>query len=195
MTNEERSSASHEATSALVGAVVTVAFAVIALAGLRPIAMSAVASFAAGAGLIGHGVLTVRRLQRRDAPSAETHVEANTGEAAGDEILGGVAAIVCGILAMIGFTPLLLLGVSATAVGGALVLVAPAARHHELGIAAALVVGGVAAGVLGVLAVVGVSHALTLVEVAFVVIGAGLTASAAPRGRAIARREQHAHPA
>jgi hypothetical protein len=110
------------ALGAAVGAVV---LAIIALAGISPPATAPVAAICVGIALLGHGGLVTSRLFALGSPVGASDEQAEVGEAAGDEVLGGAFAIAFGILALVGFAPLLLLGVAAITAGGALVFAAP----------------------------------------------------------------------
>ncbi len=177
-------------TIELIGAVGGLVLAILALIGVVPRILLPLASVAIGVGLIGHGGVITKWLSTLRPPPAVSEERAKVGEAAGDEVLGGTAAITLGLVALVGFEPVLLLGVAAIASGGALVLASwarpelfhvVAAREHRgrrIAATAVLMVAGAAAAVLGIVAISGASHARALVEIAFVVISSGLCASA-----------------
>ncbi len=191
---------------ALVGAGGAVVLAILGLLGVAPRALTALASIAIGAGLLGHGALVTKRLAEHAGPPGATAERAKIGEASGDEVLGATAAITLGILALIGLAPLLLLGVSAIAVGGALVLSAPArteipriARGVEpyrsasaLELASlVMIIAGLGGVALGIVAVSGASHALALIQIAFLALGCALIATALLEGAHLARAVHH----
>lgn len=110
---------------ALGAAVAAVVLAIIALAGIAQGTTAPLAAICVGVGLLGHGVLVTRRMFALGSPVAACEEESKVGEAAGDEVLGGAFAVALGVLALVGFAPLLLLGVAAITAGGALVFAAP----------------------------------------------------------------------
>lgn len=110
---------------ALVGALAAVALTVLALVGIAPVTLTSIAAICVGAALLGHGALITRRIFALRSPVGATFEHAKVGETASDEVLGGACAIALGVLALIGLEPLLLLGIAAIAVGGALAMAGP----------------------------------------------------------------------
>jgi hypothetical protein len=110
---------------ALVGALAAIALTVLALVGIAPITMTSIAAICTGAALLGHGALITRRIFALRSPVGATFEQAKLGETASDEVLGGPCAIALGLLALLGIEPLLLLGIAAIAIGGALVMTGP----------------------------------------------------------------------
>jgi hypothetical protein len=121
------------------------------------------------------------------------------------EVLAGGAAIVLGILGLVGLNPMVLLPAAVIAVGGSLVLTAGAVeRLNHLRVQAAglsemaqkvaqaavsgavgmQVLAGIGAIVLGILALVSASHAATLTLAGLLVLGAAVALS----GSALAGR-------
>ena len=113
--------ASHHIISAdaiaLVGALAAATLAVLALLGIAPVTLTAIAAICTGAALLGHGALITRRIFALRSPVGATFEQAKLGETASDEVLGGACAIALGVLALIGIDPLLLLAVAAIAIG------------------------------------------------------------------------------
>lgn len=129
---------------------------------------------------------------RRAAGDRAEQVEVTAGS--GGEFLGGAAAITLGILALTGVIPHVILPVTAIVVGGTILLSAPAQpavarlapdRDRKMsrltydvveGASGTMVLAGLGAVVLGILALVGVGPAYTLVEVALLAVGIALLA-------------------
>jgi len=111
---------------ALAGGLAAAVLAILALIGIAARTTASLAAICIGAGLLGHGLLATRRLFTLGSEPGATEEHAKVGEAAGDEVLGGAGALALGILALIGFSPALLLGIAAIAAGGALLLAGPA---------------------------------------------------------------------
>lgn len=165
-----------------------VGLAVLGLAGAAPAATAAIAAIALAGALVGHGIAVADRrtavAARRDEEAGETHEHAKLGEAAADEVLAGTFSVAFGVLALIGIEPVLLLGVTAIACGGTLVLAGPSRRLEFalpraplVAFAAAAIVAGLGATALGVIALFGVPHALVLVLVALLAVGVVMLAS------------------
>jgi hypothetical protein len=174
-----------------IGAVV---LAIVALAGILNIYLGAVAVIVVGAGLLLEGAaigMRFSKLMNEIVGPRFSMSELGGGLTA--EFLAGAAGIVLGILALLGVAPLTLLSVVAIIFGAAMVLGAGATaslnslivehhyRTHEVArrLAGAMVSGasgaqilvGLAAIILGIIALTGV-HALTLSLVAFLAVGA-----------------------
>jgi hypothetical protein len=177
-----------------VAGIAAIVLAIIGLAGLAPSYMVAIATIVAGAALfIAGGAIAsqVTSLVRQRAAAL------GIGNAAASEIVGGLAAIVLGILGLIGIAPAVLLPVAAIVLGASLLLSAgaadqlmslasggperPTGESVPIMAGSAKVMIGLASIVLGIVAVVGVAP-LTLTLVAMLVIGCGAMMSAAALG-------------
>jgi hypothetical protein len=170
--------------------------AVLAIVGLRTIwayTLCGVAVIAIGVGLIAHGGTiaaqwneAVRRLDRSRYDRTEL------GGAIGTEMLGGLAGIVLGVLALANVNPFVTLPVAAIVFGTTLLLggaaqpgmvdLAPerdpriAKLTHDASLASGgvMVMVGIAAAVLGILALIHVGTIVTLSLVAMLCVGVGL---------------------
>jgi hypothetical protein len=174
----------------LIGGGAAVVLAIIGLAGNWPLYMSAISTIAIGAGLLAYGGAiaarwneTVRRYRLN---------ERETASGIGTEIVGGAAGVVIGILALAGVMPTVLLPVAAIVLGASLLLGAAAQpqlavfspdrdarfdqaeRQSLKASSGVMVLVGVGAVVLGVLALIGVGPAMTMSMVAMLGIGCAL---------------------
>lgn len=177
----------------LIGGGAAAVLAIIGLAGYLPLYMTSIASIAIGGALLAHGAaVTARWADTMRQASGNRSEQIAVGGAAGSEFLGGAAAIVLGILALAGTSPLVLLPVAAIIVGGTILLGAPAqpeiaglapdrdrrmsriTREAVEGASGGMVLAGLGAIVLGILALVGVGPVYTLVQVALLAVGVAL---------------------
>lgn len=181
------------------GGIGAVVLAIIGLAGLLPAAMAAIATIVVGAGLLFEGGAIAARYNRILAMTAgkpETE-KAEYGSGMTSEFVGGGAGIVLGILALIGIAPAVLLEVAVIVFGATLLLSAgstaklasfgayyrmPGEEHRVMREAAdssikaaagAQVLIGIAAVVLGILALLGMQP-LTLTLIGLLAVGASL---------------------
>jgi hypothetical protein len=125
------------------------ALAIVGLAGVFQSTMAAIAAIILGASILNESGIHLAGFRRYFALPME--------EEAGTKILGGIAGIVLGILALLGVAPLSLLSVAIIVFGGAFFL-----GGNPL--------AGVAGIVLGILAVVGVDP-WTLILVGLLTLG------------------------
>jgi hypothetical protein len=188
----------------------TVVLAVLGLAGVLPVYLTAIAAIVAAAGLLLGGGAGASRLHylRAHAASNATFAELSSGISA--EFVGGFAGIVLGILALIGILPAVLLPVAVLTLGGSLLIGAGATSRlnrfaalgpdqsdmdvyaREAAAAGAQVLVGLGALALGVLALVGIAS-MTLTLVALLAIGAATFLSGATlTGRLQAALHGHA---
>jgi hypothetical protein len=155
--------------------------AILGLAGLFPMMLASIAVIAAGAAFLFEGAAVAARHRRLALESGGGEAEIETGMSA--EIIGGLAGIALGILALIGVETVPLLAISAIVFGGTLLFGSPAvyrasraepgnyivdeiARQTTVGAAGAQALVGIGAITLGILALVGiVSQTLVLVAV------------------------------
>lgn len=158
-----------------IGALATIALAIVGLAGVLSAPLAAIATIIFGAAiLIECGAFATGRAVNAKM-SAERMAEYGANS---PEFLGGVAGIILGILALLGVAAATLLSVAVLVYGGTLLLSSISSRAEsgtfesglELGSGSRLMVG-VAAVVLGILAIVG-SSSLTLVLVGLLTLGA-----------------------
>jgi hypothetical protein len=181
-----------------VGGIATAVLAIIALTGFAPEALAGVATIVFGAALLIQGGTLLSEYSSLIFPSSSTASAAATETFAGDGLaamfMAGAAGVVLGILALLGVAAPVLTAVAVIAFGGALVLSASSTRHlYQLQaalrrgsiavsgnefVAGHLATGsggvqlltGLAAIVLGILAVTGV-YAAALTLVALLVLG------------------------
>lgn len=177
----------------LIGGGGAAVLAIIGLAGYLPLFMTSIAAIGIGGALLAHGAaVTARWTDTMRRASGDRSEQSEIGSGAGSEFLGGAAAIVLGILALAGTTPLVLLPVAAIVVGGTILLGAPAqpaiarlapdrdrrmsrmTRDATEGASGGMVLAGLGAIVLGILALVGVGPVYTLVQVALLAVGVAL---------------------
>lgn len=145
------------------GAVATIALAIVGLAGAYAPTMAAIAVIVLGAAIWIEGGAFA--MSHAEAVGTERRSQAWT-EGVGAEFIGGLAGIVLGILALLGIAPMTLLAVATLALGTTFLL------SSGLGIGSgSQIVFGLAGAVLGILAVVGL-NSLTLVLVALACLGA-----------------------
>jgi hypothetical protein len=180
-----------------IGGIATAVLAIIALTGFAPEVLAGVATIVFGAALIIQGGTLLSEYSSLILPSGATATSVATEAFAGDGVSAmlvvGASGVVLGILALLGIAPATLTAVAVIAFGSALVLSASSARHlYRLQTAlrrsamqsgAEMVAGQMAAGsggvqlltglaaiVLGILAVSGV-NAAALTLVALLVLG------------------------
>jgi hypothetical protein len=193
----------------LIGGGGAAVLAIIGLAGYLPLYMTSIATIAIGGALLAHGAAVTARwtdTMRRAAGDRSEQIEIGGG--ASSEFLGGATAIVLGILALAGTMPLVLLPIAAIIVGGTILLSAPAQPEiarlapdrdrrmsritHEAveGASGGMMLAGLGAIVLGILALVGVGPVYTLVEVALLAVGIALLVGGSALTARFARRLQ-----
>ena len=140
------------------GAIATIALAIVGLARIWPMTMAAIATIVVGAASLIEGGALGYRYSRRTL-AAGTQLETSESTCSGD-FLGGLAAVVLGILALLGIAPATLVAVAVLALG------ATFAFSDRFFV-------GLAAVVLGILAICQLAPE-TLFLVALLVLGAGL---------------------
>lgn len=179
-------------TLELVGGLVA---AILAIVGFtqQPIQMAGFATIAIGVALLSQGVSIMTRWRQAVRKLEGAHVgKGELIEGVSTEVFGGIVGIVLGIVALSGVRPATLLAVAAVVFGGSLLLggttqpdlayLAPErnpriARATFTAIQASggvMVLVGIAAAVLGVLALVEVGEPVSLVLVALLAIGFAL---------------------
>lgn len=177
----------------LIGGGAAVVLSIIGLSGYMPLYMTSIATIAIGGALLAYGAAGAARvvgaMQRLEADRV-TRIELGAG--LGSEIFGGAGGIALGILALAGVMPFTLLSVAAIVFGGAIILGAPAQndlarlapdRDRRVGrltfeaveaSMGAMVLAGISSIVLGILAVIQVGPALTLVMCSMLAVGGAL---------------------
>lgn len=149
-----------------IGAVATIALAIVGLAGVLSPTMAAIATIVLGAAIWIEGGAFAASQSEAASPGGGLARALGWSEGLAAEFLGGLAGIVLGILALLGFAPLTLLSVAALVFGATFLLsgVATLGSSNQ-----ALM--GLSALVLGLLAVVGIDP-LVLVLAALACLGA-----------------------
>ncbi|MGH9123946.1 MAG: hypothetical protein ACRDZ8_04365 [Acidimicrobiales bacterium] len=173
----------------------TVALAVLALAGVVPADLMAIAVIVGGAGLLIRGASVgsrIRRLMARTRDQAE-EVELVTG--IGAEAVAGIGGVVLGILALIGLDSGVLVAAAVVAFGAALFIGAgskrattAALRSYDSSTARVVTEGdtgaeiliGLGVAVLGILALISVGPAATLSLVGLLALGGGMLLDGVP---------------
>ncbi|HET7849618.1 MAG TPA: hypothetical protein VFL51_11215 [Pseudolabrys sp.] len=179
-----------------IGGIATVVLAIIALSGTQEGTITAIATIVFGAALLIQGGTMLTEFSRMMFPAgiAAPGVEQFSGGTLATLFLSGIGGIVLGVLALLGIYPAVLTAAALIAFGGALVLSSNAvwqlhvvrrstmgggmysaaeilASEMASGSAVFQALAGVAAIVLGILAVVGI-HAPVLTLIGLLVIGA-----------------------
>jgi hypothetical protein len=181
-----------------VGGAAAAVLAVLGLAALFPMTLSAVATIAVGAALLAEGAAIASRYTYLTSEAERSRLgAAELGGGMSAEFLGGAAGIVLGLLALLHVVPLTLMAVAAVVFGGALLLGSGATSRleeatfsgtettgiragvaHEAVAAAsgAQVLAGLGSIVLGIIALVGIVPE-TLILVAMLTVGATILLS------------------
>ena len=154
-----------------IGALATMALAIVGLAGILSSAVAAIATIILGAAILTQGgAFAAGNLSAGERQFRESGNSAS--------FLGGLAGIVLGILALLGVAAPTLLAVAVIVFGGTFFLGSGSWAMNkaqgsvaESGVSGGEIMVGLAAIVLGILAVVGLSQ-LTLVLVALLCLGA-----------------------
>jgi hypothetical protein len=166
--------------------------AILGLLGILPLTLDAIAGIALGVALLLGGAALAARYSRAIPPTALPRARHEISGALGLQAIAGIAAVVLGVLALLGVSSLELLAVTVIVLGAALLAVgggmarlgrsarwlrADAGRSGEVD-SASVAAGwealiGVAAVVLGILALTGRSP-LMLTLIAMLCVGAAL---------------------
>ena len=195
--DEERKTAKVIAGGSLTEAIAglaAAALAILGLAGVLPGYLAAIATIAVGVALLAQGGAAAAKWSRivADTPGAEWDPRGEIGSGMTGEILGGAAGLVLGILALIGLAPQILIPAALLAFGGAMLVgtgttVDLGASRASVGSArferssrevtvvasGTQMLIGIAAIVLGILALIGVDP-LTLSLVGLLASGASI---------------------
>lgn len=180
-----------------VGGIAAVVLTILGLANVAPIFLVAIATIAVGAALLADGATLVADYARLLTARGEQMVALGGSPTWSIELLAGAAGILLGILALLNVQPMELVAIAAIAFGGGLILtsslrseiavlramtISPDERMRRLAAegagssAVAEVLTGLAAVVLGILALAGLAQA-TLVLIALLAVGAFLVLS------------------
>lgn len=178
------------------GGIGAMVLAILALVGVLPFYLAAIATIAAGAGLLVQGGAVAARYSelRFETAAREPAQLAELVGGVSTETLGGVAGIALGVLALVGVVPLTLVSVAVLVFGGTLLMGAGltarlnnvilrswsgSEEHHALareavrGAAATQVLMGIGAITLGILALVGFDP-MTLSQIGLIGVGASI---------------------
>lgn len=183
--------------SEAIGGAGAVALAILGLVGVLPMTFAAIGTMAAGAALMLRGGASVAELEQLRAELGATNVV--TGGVS-TELVGGVAGLALGVLALVGVAPFTLMAAAAITFGGTLLIgsgltarvnelavrhsgasegARAVARESVKGAAGAQVLVGLGAAALGILALTGVDT-LSFILIAVLAVGGSelLTGSA-----------------
>ncbi|WP_437600555.1 hypothetical protein WMF28_03160 [Sorangium sp. So ce590] len=180
---------------------------ILGLTGTMPGELTSIATIVFGAALIAHGGAIASRLGAltRATPPLEWDTRAELGGGLGAELVGGVAGVVLGVLALLGLSPATLTSIAVIVFGGATLLgggatadlggldtrgaephLAHVARQASMAAAGLQSLIGAGAVVLGILALVGI-YPMVLTLVALLALGSAVVVSGtAVSGRAAA---------
>lgn len=194
-----------------VGGAAAVILAILALANIMPTYLASIAAIALGVALLFEGGAIASRYSKLLYETAGPDM-AELGSGMSAEVIGGLCGIVLGILALIGLASIELLAVAAIVFGAATLFSSGAtsrlnsltfARHYgterwtqqvatELVWAATGigVLAGLAAIVLGILALIG-TFSLTLILAAYLVVGGSVLLSGASLGEKMMAMVHH----
>lgn len=173
----------------------TVALAILALAGVVPADLMAIAVIVGGAGLLIRGASVGSRIRRLMARTRDQLEEVELVTGIGAEAVAGIGGVVLGILALIGLDPGVLVAAAVVAFGAALFIGAGSkrattaalrssdsstARVVAEGDAGAEILIGLGVAVLGILALISVGPAATLSLVGLLALGGGMLLDGVP---------------
>jgi hypothetical protein len=171
--------------------------AILALAGIFPTILLPIATISVGVALLSEGAATSASWDRLVSETGEPRFrQTEMGSSAGAGFVGGGAAVVLGVLALLGLSAGTLLAIAAIVLGASVLLTssalpvfdrfvegryeqqAPASAHDAvLGASGVQALAGASAGILGILALVAVAPPPTLIGVAMVILGGTLVLS------------------
>jgi hypothetical protein len=176
-----------------VGGIVAVVLTILSSAHVAPVFLVAIALIAAGAAMVLRGLTTVRDFARLLLRAGAATMVMEGGSALYVELLGGGAAIILGILSLLGVSSVNLVAIGDITLGGALILSTSATARlsaqkmamtsggdRQAGILAAEIVtgsagtqalAGLSAVTLGILALAGVVP-VVLILIALLTVGA-----------------------
>lgn len=176
--------------------IAAIALAIIGLAGVLPFVCAAVAALVVGGALLLEGIALASAYAeeaRHALVPNDRHSESMIGADMSAQALGGAAGVTLGILALTGVAPWTLLSIAALVFGGTMLLggpsrselvrdevltagdptaAAPGTREVVHTSAGAMTLAGLATLALGILSLLKIGDAHTLVLVAYLVAGA-----------------------
>lgn len=168
------------ATAALIAAG-AVALGVLGIMGLLPRVLAAIATIALGVALWSEGTALTAKRVKGLRTNGRAYERVSTGGSISVYVVGGVAGIGLGVLALLGLIPLVLLAIAMIALGGALFLggagrseVSGEVAHEPTGLGGILGLAGLASAVLGILALVGTATPMNLILISTIVVGGAL---------------------
>lgn len=170
-----------------IGAIATMALAIVGLAGVLVPTMSAIATIVVGAAFLLEG----GSFGAAQFSSRATEFE-SASSSVGATFLGGVAGIVLGILALLGISAQTLLSVALIVYGATFLLSGMAQAGSFATTAGGNTLVGLGAAVLGILAVVGLSPTV-LVLVGLLALGAGALFSGSAHSVRAVTETSHTH--
>jgi hypothetical protein len=179
------------------GGVAVIVLSILCLAGVLPRVLAPIAGIVFGAAFIVEGAAIAARFRTLAAEVAgDRGGEFELGGGMTVELVAGAAAVILGILALVGIVPRILVATLVIVGGAGLILSAGAIqRMHSLratqttsgayaltsaavtSAAAAQVLAGLGAGVVGILALVNVGNPVALISAGLLVLGASITLS------------------
>jgi hypothetical protein len=164
-----------------IGAVATMALAIVALAGAFSSILAAIATIVLGASIwIEGGAFAVSHKAEFAGKSAYVRTLEWT-ESLGAEFLGGLCGIVLGILALLGVVPMTLLSIAVLVLGATFLF----SNTRTWSASSSQPMFGLASLILGLLAVCGINP-LTLVLVGLICLGASTLLNGAAMGARMA---------
>jgi hypothetical protein len=190
-----------------IGGLAGVILAIVGLASIWSYTMAGLAAIAIGIGLVAHGGAIMTRWNQALSRLSRGRYDRNEiAGGLGTEVFGGLAGIVLGVLAVVNVNPFVTLPIAAIVFGAALLLggatqpelenLAPEddprlRRFTHRAIEASggvMVMVGIAAAVLGILALVHAGTVVTLSLVAMLCVGAALFLAGGTLGARLVRR-------
>ena len=184
----------HGSTIELVAASVGITVAVIAIIGIAPMELAAVATIAVSFALLAQGSMIAARWQQASHIPGTERAEA---VGIGTEVFGGLAGVTLGVLALVEIAPYQLLPAASIVLGGALLLGGPAQPEIEGGRVSrratrtsggVMVMAGVAAIALGVMPFLAGGPVFLLTSVSMLCTGVALVLAGDFLGKRLAAR-------
>jgi hypothetical protein len=197
--------------SETVTAMGAIAIAIIALVGVLPTLLAAIAAIVTGAALLMEGSAISARMAREIAREGFTADSAELAGGLTSEFIAGAAGVVLGILSLLSLAPMTLLAVAAVTLGGGLVMgsmVSSEVRHvqvaasephyarHAIERAVSAANGvramfGLGAVTLGILALIYPMASLILSLIAYLVVGVSVMLSGSAVGAKMMSAMRH----
>lgn len=187
----------------LFSALIALVLAILAIAGYFPIYMAAIATVAVGFALLAQGGTVAARWRKSARLAGSEHSEAMSVTT---EMLGGMIGVILGLLALVDVAPMTLLPAASLVLGISVLMGGPAqpdladaaptaappksrlTRSAVRSSGGVMVIGGLLAIVLGVLAATGMAPVLPLTLLALVCVAATLVLAGGSLFALFARR-------